>query len=90
MLTLGVPGLPLARLAELATMPLPKSVVFGAPDSAFTSNAPQTAEQIGVGAPTVIPGAAHLTPVNGPIPVATAILALADRTTSDRQFLGEH
>lgn len=91
MFTRGVPGLPPARLAELATMPLPKSVVFGAQDSVFTSNAPtQTAEQIGAGTPTVIPGAAHLTPVNSPTPVATAILALADKTTSHHQSLGGH
>jgi pimeloyl-ACP methyl ester carboxylesterase len=89
MIHLGVPGLPPARLAELATIPVPKSVVFGAEDSAFSSNAPNlTAEQIGAGVPTVIPGAGHLTPVNSPTAVAAAILALADGTGSDQRFPG--
>ncbi|WP_216893755.1 alpha/beta fold hydrolase [Nocardia alni] len=78
MMNLGVPGLSSDRIAELARIPLPKSVVFGAADSVFSSDTPiRTAERIGAGAPTMIPGARHLTPVNSPGAVASAILALA-------------
>lgn len=78
MVNLGVAGLPPARLAELATLPLPKAVVFGGADSAYDANSPQTtAARIGAPAPTVIPGAQHLTSVNSPAAVASAIEALA-------------
>lgn len=80
MLNLGVPGLPPQQLAALASLPLPKSVVFGADDSAYTKDTPQqTAARIGAPQPTVIPGARHLTPVNSPAAVAAAIEALAAR-----------
>lgn len=83
MMNLGVPGLAPARLAELASIPIPKSVVFGADDTTFNGNAPtMTAKLIGAPAPTVIPGAGHLTPVNSPEPVAAAVLALADLARS--------
>ncbi len=78
MMNLGVPGLSADRIADLARIPLPKSVVFGAADSVFSSDTPvQTAERIGAGAPTIVPGARHLTPVNSPAAVASAILTLA-------------
>lgn len=77
---LGVAGLPPARLAELATLPLPKAVVFGGADSAYTPNSPQTtATRIGAPAPTIIPGAQHLTSVNSPAAVADAVAALEGR-----------
>jgi pimeloyl-ACP methyl ester carboxylesterase len=76
----GVPGLPPATLAQLATTDLPKAVVFGADDSDFAASAPYTtAARIGAPPPTLIPGARHLTPVNSPAAVAAAILALARR-----------
>ena len=80
MVNLGVPGLPPQQLADLAALRLPKSVVFGGADSAYDKDAPQqTATRIGAPAPTVIPGARHLTPVNSPATVAAAIESLAAR-----------
>lgn len=80
MLNLGVPGLPPQRLADLAALRLPKSVVFGADDSAYPQDTPQqTATRIGAPKPTLIPTARHLTPVNSPTAVATAIEALTAR-----------
>lgn len=80
MLNLGVPGLTPQQLAGLASLRLPKSVVFGADDSAYANGAPaQTAARIGVPRPTVIPAARHLTPVNSPAAVAAAIEALTAR-----------
>lgn len=80
MVNLGVAGLPPARLAELATLPLPKAVVFGGADSAYAPDSPRTtAARIGAPAPTVIPGARHLTSVNSPAAVATAIGELEAR-----------
>jgi pimeloyl-ACP methyl ester carboxylesterase len=80
MVNLGVAGLPPARLAELATLSMPKAVVFGGADSAYGPSSPQTtATRIGAPAPTVIPGAQHLTSVNSPAAVAAAIAALEAR-----------
>jgi pimeloyl-ACP methyl ester carboxylesterase len=76
----GVPGLPPATLARLATTDLPKAVVFGADDSDFPPSSPDTtATRIGAPPPTLIPGAHHLTPVNSPVAVAAAVLALVRR-----------
>ena len=81
MLGEGVPGLPPATLAGLASLRLPKAVVFGARDSVFAASSPYTtAARIGAPRPTLIPGAEHLTPVNSPQAVAAAILALVRRT----------
>ena len=81
MAKLGVPGLPPEQVAGLAELSLPKAVVFGADDSTFSKDSPiQTAARIGAPAPTLIPGAEHLTPVNSPKAVAAAVLALAART----------
>ena len=80
MVNLGVAGLPPARLAELATFSMPKAVVFGGADSAYDPSSPQTtATRIGAPAPTIIPGAQHLTSVNSPAAVAAAISALEAR-----------
>ena len=80
MVNLGVAGLPPARLAELATLPMPKAVVFGGADSAYDPSSPQTtATRIGAPPPTVIPGAQHLTSVNSPAAVAAAVAALEAR-----------
>ena len=80
MVNLGVAGLPPARLAELATLPMPKAVVFGGADSSYTPDSPQTtAARIGAPAPTVIPGARHLTSVNSPAAVAEAVAELVTR-----------
>lgn len=80
MVNLGVAGLPPARLAELATLSLPKAVVFGGADSAYDPSSPQTtATRIGAPPPTIIPGAQHLTSVNSPAAVAQAIAALEMR-----------
>lgn len=80
MVNLGVAGLPPARLAELATLALPKAVVFGGEDSAYDPSSPQTtATRIGAPAPTIIPGAQHLTSVNSPAAVAAAVAALEAR-----------
>jgi pimeloyl-ACP methyl ester carboxylesterase len=80
MVNLGVAGLPPARLAELATLSMPKAVVFGGADSAYDPGSPQsTATHIGAPAPTIIPGAQHLTSVNSPAAVAAAVAALEAR-----------
>ena len=80
MAKLGVPGMSAGRIADVKKIGLPTSVVFGAADSAYDAKTPaQTAARIGAPAPTIIPGAAHLTPVNSPRAVADAALALAAR-----------
>ena len=80
MVKLGVAGLPPSRLAELATLPVPKAVVFGGADSAYDPGSPQsTAARIGAPAPTIIPGARHLTSVNSPAAVAAAVATLEAR-----------
>ncbi|MBS2537470.1 alpha/beta hydrolase [Catenulispora sp. NF23] len=80
MVNLGVAGLPPSRLAQLATLPIPKAVVFGGADSSYPPHSPQTtAARIGAPAPTIIPGAQHLTSVNSPAAVAAAVAALAAR-----------
>jgi pimeloyl-ACP methyl ester carboxylesterase len=76
----GVPGLPPGRLAQLATLPLPKAVVFGAQDTVFSpDSAAQTAARIGAPPPTLIPGARHLTMISSPAAVTAAVDALAAR-----------
>ncbi|GAB3655821.1 alpha/beta fold hydrolase [Nocardioides korecus] len=80
MLDEGVPGVPPSELARLRDLPFPKRVVFGGADDTFAASAPfTTARRIGAPAPTVIPGAAHLTPVNSPGQVAAAVDALGVR-----------
>jgi pimeloyl-ACP methyl ester carboxylesterase len=80
MVNLGVAGLPPTRLAELATLPIPKAVVFGGADSSYDPGSPQTtAARIGAPAPTIIPGAQHLTSVNSPAAVADAVATLETR-----------
>ncbi|MFI1068509.1 alpha/beta fold hydrolase [Streptomyces puniciscabiei] len=79
MLAAGVPGLPADRVARLAGVRLPKSVVFGAEDDVFTRRTPQeTARRIGAPPPTLIPGARHLTMISSPQAVARAV----DRLTA--------
>ncbi|MER7690373.1 alpha/beta hydrolase [Streptomyces sp. NPDC097610] len=82
MLGQGVPGLPAHEVARLAALHIPKSVVFGAQDDVFSSQTPQqTARRIGAPTPTLIPRARHLTMISNPRDVATAVEALATRTT---------
>lgn len=74
---LAIVGLPAARIHELAALRIPKAVVFGADDSVFPQSAPYaTASRIGAPAPTVIPGARHLSFISNPKQVAAAITAL--------------
>jgi pimeloyl-ACP methyl ester carboxylesterase len=78
MLAEGVPGLPADQGARLRQVPVPKSVVFGAQDDVFSRTAPQeTARRIGAPAPTIIPGARHLTLISSPGAVAAAVESLA-------------
>ncbi|GAB3843109.1 alpha/beta fold hydrolase [Dactylosporangium cerinum] len=73
----GLVGLPASRVAELADVPVPKAVVFGADDDVFDHSAPYTsATRIGAPAPTVIPGARHLSFISHPDAVAAAVSAL--------------
>jgi pimeloyl-ACP methyl ester carboxylesterase len=73
----GIVGLPAARVAALAKVAVPKRVVFGADDDVFSRSSPyETARRIGAPAPTIIPGARHLTLVSHPDQVAAAIGAL--------------
>lgn len=78
MLGAGVPGLPADQVARLRTVDVPKAVVFGAQDSVFSRTTPQeTAARIGAPAPTLIPGARHLTLISDPGAVAAAVESLA-------------
>lgn len=80
MLDAGVPGLPAAQLADLRSVNLPKSVVFGGSDDVFTPQTPtQTADRIGAPPPTIIPNAKHLTMISSPDQVAAAIRTLTAR-----------
>ncbi|MBS2537299.1 alpha/beta hydrolase [Catenulispora sp. NF23] len=77
---IGGPGLPASRLAQLRQLCLPKAVTFGAQDSMFAANAPETvAANIGAPAPTVIQGAHHLSLISNPAQVAASVEALAAR-----------
>ncbi|TQJ91653.1 alpha/beta fold hydrolase [Streptomyces sp. SLBN-31] len=81
MLGQGVPGLPASRVARLADVRIPKSVVFGAQDDVFSKQAPrQTARRIGAPPPTLVPGARHLTMISSPRQVAAAVESLAHAT----------
>ncbi|WP_285629263.1 alpha/beta fold hydrolase [Actinoallomurus iriomotensis] len=72
----GIVGLPAARVAALAGVPISKAVVFGAADDVFAGSAPyETARRIGAPAPILIPGARHLSFISDPCQVATAITA---------------
>lgn len=76
----GIPSVPVAGLRELAGLPMPKSVVFGADDSEYPpGDAAQTAARIGAPAPTLIPGARHLALISDPAAVAAAVRELAVR-----------
>ncbi|MGW3093314.1 alpha/beta fold hydrolase [Streptomyces sp. NPDC001102] len=78
MLGEGVPGLPASRVARLATVRIPKSVVFGAHDDVFGKGTPrETARRIGAPPPTLVPGARHLTMISSPHQVAAAVESLA-------------
>ncbi|MDT4986180.1 MAG: hypothetical protein QOI74_274, partial [Micromonosporaceae bacterium] len=73
----GLVGLAASRVAELADVPVPKAVVFGADDTVFDRSAPYaTATRIGAPPPTVIPGARHLSFLSHPDSVAAAVSAL--------------
>jgi pimeloyl-ACP methyl ester carboxylesterase len=80
MLGEGVPGLPAERVARLAAVAVPKSVVFGADDDVFSRQTPrETARRIGAPPPTLIPGARHLTMISSPAVVAASVERLAGR-----------
>ncbi len=82
MLRAGVPGVSEARVAQLSRVSLPKAVVFGADDHVFDkSSAADTARRIGAPAPTLIPGARHLTMISSPAVVASAVESLAASRT---------
>ena len=73
----GIVGLPAARLAALTRVAVPKKVVFGAEDDVFSRSSPyDTAKLIGAPAPTIIPGARHLSFISHPDQVAAAIVTL--------------
>jgi pimeloyl-ACP methyl ester carboxylesterase len=73
----GIVGLPAARLATLAHIPVPKAVVFGAEDDVFSRSSPyETASRIGAPTPTIVPGAKHLAFISHPGQVAAAIAAV--------------
>ncbi|NEA37317.1 alpha/beta hydrolase [Streptomyces sp. SID13031] len=75
----GIPAVPADRLARLRDVPVATAVVFGALDTQG-GNADETATRIGAPAPTIIPGANHLTPISNPGEIATAVDALAARS----------
>ncbi|HEX4788069.1 MAG TPA: alpha/beta hydrolase [Actinospica sp.] len=79
-LAAGIPSLPIARLEQLARLPMPKAVVYGADDPEYApGSAAETAARIGAPAPTLIPDARHLTPVSDPLAVVAAVDRLAAR-----------
>jgi pimeloyl-ACP methyl ester carboxylesterase len=81
--SVGGPGLPASRLAQLARLCLPKAVTFGAQDSMFPAGAPESvAGNIGAPAPTVIQGAHHLALISHPAQVAASVEALAARAAA--------
>ena len=81
-LSTGIPAVPVASLRRLASLPMPKSVVFGADDSEYSpGDAAQTASTIGAPPPTLIPDARHLTLISDPATVAEAVESLAARAT---------
>ena len=75
-------GLPASRIAQLRAVDIPKAVVFGSDDTdGFDADAPtQTAARIGAPAPTLIPGAHHLTMISSPGAVAAAVESLVARS----------
>lgn len=74
----GIVGLPAARVAALAGISIPKTVVFGADDDVFAKSSPyETAKRIGAPAPAIIRGARHLSFISNPVEVAAAIDAVA-------------
>jgi pimeloyl-ACP methyl ester carboxylesterase len=76
----GVPGVTPRRLAALQKVNLPKAVVYGADDQVFAKgSAGETAQRVGAPAPTLIPGARHLTLISSPAEVGRAVEALAAR-----------
>ncbi|WP_307856733.1 alpha/beta fold hydrolase [Catenulispora pinistramenti] len=78
--SVGGPGLPASRLAGLRQLCLPKAVTFGAEDSMFAADAPESvADGIGAPAPTRIPGAHHLSLESHPAQVAASVRALVAR-----------
>jgi pimeloyl-ACP methyl ester carboxylesterase len=82
-LSSGIPALPVASLEQLARLPMPKSVVYGADDPEYApGSAAQTAARIGAPAPTLIPNARHLTLISDPAIVAAAIERLAARAAA--------
>lgn len=79
----GIPSLPVGSLRQLAGLPMPKSVVYGADDPEYApGSAAQTAARIGAPAPTLIPDARHLTLVSDPSTVAADIERLAARAAT--------
>lgn len=85
-LAAGIPSLPIADLEQLARLPMPKSVVYGADDPEYApDSAAQTAARIGAPPPTLIPDARHLTLISDPAVVAAAVQALADRAAAGSQ-----
>lgn len=73
----GLVGLPAARVALLGRMRIPKAVIYGANDDVFSRSSPYTtARRIGAPAPTIIPGARHLSMISSPAQVAAAIEAM--------------
>jgi pimeloyl-ACP methyl ester carboxylesterase len=68
----GIPAVPAERLAKLRDVKIPKAVVFGAADT-NGGDPVATAARIGAPAPTIIPGANHLTLISHPGEVAAAV-----------------
>jgi pimeloyl-ACP methyl ester carboxylesterase len=80
MLAAGIPGLPADQVARIAALHVPAAVVFGAQDGEFSAASPaQTAQRIGAPAPTIIPGAGHLSFISHPDAVAAVVEQLYGR-----------
>jgi pimeloyl-ACP methyl ester carboxylesterase len=83
--SVGGPGLPEARVGQLAAACVPKAVVFGRQDDVFPADAAATvAARIGAPEPTVIDGAHHLSFISHPAAVAAAVEGLVARAAVGR------
>jgi pimeloyl-ACP methyl ester carboxylesterase len=68
-----------SQLDSLRSLPMPKSVVFGAGDPQYSKTTPENvATRIGAQTPTIVPGG-HLTMIASPQQVAAAVRQLAAR-----------
>jgi pimeloyl-ACP methyl ester carboxylesterase len=78
----GIPSMTGKQLDSLRSLPIPKSVVFGAGDPQYSKTTPaKVAARIGAPTPAIVPGR-HLTMIASPQQVAAAVRQLAARVAA--------